>query len=442
MSQFLHWLLPSTDRPAKEKTAEHNANLAFASLRNGDWQQARKLFSPFPRYIMTEKMLEKGWRFTEVAFGKFKHHGPPTCSVGWLFTTVTVPVSFSRVNMIAKMHMTPSGGIFSLKLSPVLVSEWHAPCYAPHPDEMREIKRRFGKGLFTVGGTITLPAESSKCPCVILISGSGPLSRDSDVGALKPFKDLALGLAQQGIATCRLDKVTYTYRLWYMLNRCGARRMTLLDEYAQVFDAIRYISRHPDVDSNRVYVLGHSLGGLVAAHAAATETLVAGCILMAAPHEAIYRCAIRQYQYLASIEDDEELTRDILSDAEGLEAKAALADSPDLSPSTPAEKLPFGIGPGYWLECRKLRVQETVKRLQKPVLVLQGSRDYQIDMVEYEKLRASLGGSDAEFRVFEGLNHCFVMGEGTPSPADYHKPGSVSVEAIEEIARWTEQIPQ
>ncbi|KAL4868108.1 Alpha/Beta hydrolase protein [Aspergillus spectabilis] len=445
MSQILRWAFPScfTDETVRKKTAEHNANLALASLQNCDWGQLRLLFMVLLRYIMTEKMLEKGWQFAQLTFGRFEHHGPPSCSVGWLYTTVTVPIQFKRVRMVASMQMTFSGDIFSLRLYPALSSEWKTPSYAPSPDEIKQMKARLGKGLFKVGGTITLPAKPGKYPCVILIAGSGPLSRDSEVGALKPFKDIALGLAKQGIATCRLDKVTYTYRLWYMLNRRQAQRITLLGEYSQVSDAIRYVSRHSHIDSSRIYTLGHSLGGLLAAHAAATEQLVTGYILMATPYESIYRSAIRQFRYLASIEDSEEVAKKTLSDAEELETKAALADSSDLSLSTPAEKLPFGIGPSYWLECRRLSIQKTATQLRKRILVLQGSRDYQVDMEDYEKMHASLVDHDnAGFRVFDRLNHCFVAGEGVPNPAEDHNQGNVSVDVIEAIGQWVKRPPQ
>ncbi|KAL5341758.1 alpha/beta-hydrolase [Aspergillus crustosus] len=449
MSGFLRWILPSfftsSDSATRTKTAEHTANLALASLQTHQWQQLRSLFLPVLRYIITEKMLEKGWHFTQLTFGRFEHHGPPSCSVGWLYTTVTVPVQFKRVTMVASMHMTHVGSIFSLRLSPALLSEWKTPSYAPSPGEIRETKLRFGRGLFKVGGTITLPSPTKpgKYPCVILISGSGPLSRDSEVGALKPFKDIALGLAQHGIATCRLDKATYIYRLWYMINRWHAKRITLLEEYAEIFNAISHIARqgHADIDSNRIYTLGHSLGGLIAAHAAATEESVKGCILLATPYESVYRSAIRQFRYLASIEESEEVRRQSLLDAEELEVKAALADSSELSLSTPVEKLPFGVGAGYWLECRRLGIRETARELRKPVLVLQGERDYQVDMGDYAKLRGSLcDHPDVEFKVFDRLNHCFVAGEGVPNPAEYHVPGNVSLDVIEAVSPWVDKL--
>jgi fermentation-respiration switch protein FrsA (DUF1100 family) len=124
-----------------------------------------------------------------------------------------------------------------------------------------------------------------------------------------------------------------------------------------------------------------------------------------------------------------------------MEKQAELADSPTLSLSTPAKKLPFGIGPAYWLECRALNPVITIERLEKPVLILQGSRDYQVDLQNYESLETKLRTKkNVEFHVYNSLNHCFVAGEGPPSPAEYEHPGNVCFEVISDIARWVKKV--
>ena len=63
-------------------------------------------------------------------------------------------------------------------------------------------------GEWALPATLTMPAGTGPLPAVVLVHGSGPDDRDETVGANKPFKDLAAGLASRGIAVLRYDKRT------------------------------------------------------------------------------------------------------------------------------------------------------------------------------------------------------------------------------------------
>ncbi|MBO2517903.1 MAG: hypothetical protein CW338_11660 [Clostridiales bacterium] len=106
-------------------------------------------------------------------------------------------------------------------------------------------------------GTLTLPAGEGPFPAVILVHGSGPSDRDESIGALKPFRDLAQGLAERGIAVYRYDKRTWVYPV-----QCAADHgVTLMDETADdAAAAVRLLAEQEAVDPERVFVLGHSLG--------------------------------------------------------------------------------------------------------------------------------------------------------------------------------------
>lgn len=122
------------------------------------------------------------------------------------------------------------------------------------------------------------------------------------------------------------------------------QKVTLTQEYDYALHAITRLKQHPEVSTDKIFILGHSLGGLMAAH---------------------------------------------------------LADSPELSLSTPAKQLPFGLGPGYWLECRSLNPIQSTKDMQKPILILQGGRDYQVTIDNFDNLRSSLQGkANADFRLY------------------------------------------
>ena len=79
----------------------------------------------------------------------------------------------------------------------------------------------------------------------------------------------------------------------------------------------------------------------------------------------------------------------------------------------------------------------TAAALDRPILVLQGGRDYQVTAADFEGWRAGLGSrADATFRWFPEMSHLFIAGEGPASPGDYAIPGHVAAVVIDTIAAW------
>ncbi|MDZ7606573.1 MAG: hypothetical protein U5K79_13515 [Cyclobacteriaceae bacterium] len=58
---------------------------------------------------------------------------------------------------------------------------------------------------------MTLPKGKNSFPIVLFVHGSGPNDRDETIGPNKPFRDIAYGLAEKGIASLRYDKRTFVY---------------------------------------------------------------------------------------------------------------------------------------------------------------------------------------------------------------------------------------
>ena len=194
--------------------------------------------------------------------------------------------------------------------------------------------------------------------------------------------------------------------------------MTLTDEYMdQIASAVMQTQACERIASESIYILGHSLGAVIAPRVAQCfPSLVRGVILMAPPARPLYRCAIGQMRYLdevrardgADAKDREESEKAIRQ----MEAAAALADQPSLPRSTDAALLPFGVGAAYWLDYRTYAPIQTAKELGKPLLILQGARDYQVTVKNgYEIWRSALEGhSHASLKVYDEMNHLYVRG--------------------------------
>ncbi len=195
------------------------------------------------------------------------------------------------------------------------------------PRGLREEEVRIG----ALGGTVTWPAGSARVPGVVLIAGSGPQDRDGTVGPNRPFMDLAWGLAAAGIAVLRYDKRSF---------RLG-HSDTLADEAADAVAALATLAALERVDRDHVFLLGHSLGGVVATRAAGGMR-VAGIILAAAPARPLEEALLEQVAYLVRWRGGD----DAAVSAELARQRAAIAATRE----------------AFWLEVRAHTVAEALQR--------------------------------------------------------------------------------
>ncbi|MEV5964020.1 alpha/beta fold hydrolase [Kribbella sp. NPDC051952] len=268
----------------------------------------------------------------------------------------------------------------------------------------------------TVPGTLTLPKEHPRIG-VVLLAGGGPFDRDETAGPNKPLKDLAWGLASRGIAVLRFDKVT--------ANRPEAMTepgYTMTAEYVpHAIAAVRALQPHVD----QVFLVGHSMGGKVAPRIAAEEPLVAGLVIMAGDTEPMHHAAVRVLRYLG-------VPTEVV---EQFAQQAAVVDSPELAVDTPAQELPFGLPGSFWLELREYDPVATAAKVDRPILILQGGRDYQVTVAD-DLPAWQRGLPDATVEVLAADNHLFFPGTGPSTMADYEAPQHVDPEALTTIVSW------
>ena len=298
------------------------------------------------------------------------------------------------------------------------MTAWTPPPYAD-PTAFTEQEIVLEAADQTVPGTITLPSEPPSIG-VVLLAGGGPFDRDETAGPNKPLKDLAWGLATQGIAVLRFDKLT--------ANRPEAMATpgyTMTAEYVpHAIAAVRALAEHVD----RVFIVGHSMGGKVAPKIAAEEPLVAGLVIMAGDTQPMHHSAVRVISYLARTGAVPPETVEVFKQ------QAAVVDGPDLSSASPAD-LPFGMPASFWLDLREYDAVATAAKLDIPILVLQGGRDYQVTVAnDLPGWRDGL--PDATIKIIDADNHLFFAGSGPSTPADYQTAQHVDPEALTAIVDW------
>ena len=91
----------------------------------------------------------------------------------------------------------------------------------------------------------------------------------------------------------------------------------------------------------------------------------------------------------------------------------------------------------YMEDLRHYHPAEEARELTLPMLILQGERDYQVTMRDFNLWKAELlGRPNLTFRSYPALNHLFIAGEGKSLPAEYDAPGHIQQEVIRDIANW------
>jgi hypothetical protein len=409
----------------------------IAMAREGRFAEIRGMFAPPLQVLVSADALKIGWSVELDRLGPITHVGEPTCDPTQAgITMVRVPVTCERGEIVVAVSVNEAGQLTGVQLVPdgttAPTEEWTAPDYVDGAS-FGEHDVTLGSGPLAVSGTLSLPVRPGRRSAVVLLGGSGPNDRDETIGRNKPFRDLAWGLASQGVVVLRFDKVTFAHRN----ELANVPEFTLEDEYLpDAALAVELVRHHDAVDPERVFLIGHSLGGTVAPRVAASDPSLAGVVLLAGGAQPLHWAIVRQVSYLASLNPATAEASQATIDT--LREQAIRVDDPNLSVSTPASELPFGVAAPYWLDLRKYDPVATAASLATPMFILQGGRDYQATVADdFVRWQSGLSlRSDVTFQIYDDDNHFFFSGRGLSSPADYEAVQHVDAHVVEDIGHW------
>lgn len=271
---------------------------------------------------------------------------------------------------------------------------------------MAEEKIVIGKGTeFPLNGILTLPENAEKpVPAVVFVHGSGSSNMDEKVMKLTPFKDLAKGLAKYGIASVRYDKRSFAHGR----KMLKAGSITVKEEVVE--DAVmasELLKNDKRIDPEKVFIIGHSMGAMLAPRIDAEGGNFKGLVLMAGTLAKLEEVLFRQ---LDEMKNGKSKIMSWVASAQDKKFRKSFEGLYSLSDEE-AKKCKYagGVDLYYFKEMGLHPAEKYLENIEKPVLVMQGSKDLQVSKKDFEGYKKLLGDKEnVSFKLYEGLNHCFV----------------------------------
>ena len=403
-------------------------------LANRRFAEVERRLSPDVAKALPESALDKLWSRLLQQGGAVRELAPPrrvnSASAG--VDLVIMPIRLERM-AIDLMLSIANDKVVGLFFAPAQAAaeNWSAPDYVD-PEKFDNIQIAVGAAPTVLPGTLSLPKSADKVPAVVLIHGSGPNDRDETIGANRPFRDIAEGLASRGVAVLRYDKRSKVYP-GQIPRFFTVREETIDDALAPV----ALLAGRPEIDAGRIVVLGHSLGATLVPRIAEGSKDIAAAVIMAGATRPLPMVIVAQTEYLGTLEGSpDEAVRKSVAGIKAEAAAAMAAKSSDVGSSF------FGAPASYWADLNAYDPAATAARLSLPMLILQGGRDYQVTEADLQGWKAALSEHpNVTIREFPSLNHLFMLGEGKSRPEEYDKPGHVDLAVIKALAGFVAGLP-
>lgn len=295
---------------------------------------------------------------------------------------------------------------------------------------------------YPLNGMLSIPEErNGTIPAVILVHGSGPSNMDGKVGNNFIFKEFAEGLAERGIAVIRYDKRTFVYGKEMKHDNGMSVREETIEDAILAADLLR---NDPRIDSNKIFIIGHSMGGMLAPRIDAEGGNFAGIIIMAGSPRKLEEIMMTQNDL--ALKSLNRVIRFIAK--KQVAALSAKLDNiynltDDEAKSTPV--LGKHVKAYYLKEMGEHPSIQYLKDLDKPVLIMQGEKDVQSTVEDdFEAYKKHLDQKpNVTFKLYPNLNHLFmpaIYGNILKVQKEYKIAQKVESQVFKDIADWIQSV--
>ncbi len=301
---------------------------------------------------------------------------------------------------------------------------------------MKEEKIVLGMGTdFPLDGKLLIPESEKPVPAVVFVHGSGSSNMDEKVMKMTPFKDIAEGLAKKGIASLRYDKRSFVHGR----KMVKAGSLTVKEEVIEdAVAAANLLKNDGRIDSEKVFIIGHSMGAMLAPRIDAEGGNFRGLILMAGTLAKLEEVLFRQ---LDEMKNGKSKIMSWVASAQDKKFRKSFENLYEISDEEAKKrKYAGGVDLYYFKEMGLHPAEKYLENIEKPVLVMQGSGDLQVSKKDFEGYKNLLGGKEnVSFKLYEGLNHCFVPAlydDISKATKEFSVERHIGENVISDIAGW------
>ena len=292
-------------------------------------------------------------------------------------------------------------------------------------------------GKYPLKGILTLPEDLSKpVPAVVFVHGSGSSNMDEKVGKCTPFKDLAEGLAEFGIASVRYDKRSYAHGLKMLREKNITVKEETIEDAILATELLKEDFR---IDKENIFIAGHSMGGMLAPRIDAEGGNYKGLILMAGSPRRLEEIMLDQNEAVMSSGKgllQWFVNKQVVKISAMFEGMYELTDE-----EAKKKKVGNGTTLYYFKEMGEHQASEYLLKLKKPILIMQGEKDFQAtpkkDFAAYKELLKDK--ENVTFKLYENLNHLFVnsvYGNIMKAMKEYKVEQHIGENVIKDLADW------
>ena len=330
----------------------------------------------------------------------------------------------------------------------------------PYPYYSEEVTFQNSKANIQLAGTLTLPKKEGRFPAVVLITGSGPQNRDEEIMGHRPFLVISDYLTRNGIAVLRYDD------RGVFQSKGDFKTATTPDFATDAESAVAYLKTRKEIIAEKIGLMGHSEGGIIAPMVASHSKDVAFIVMLAgtglrgdkillyqqevigrasgSPEAAIQKnkeMNTKAFDMIIKSKSDESLKADLTKYlTESLKntpvdlKQGGMTDDEMVSLMIKQTTAPWML---YFIRYDPTVALEKVKC---PVLAVNGEKDLQVpaktSLAAIEKALKNGGNKRVTIREFPGLNHLFQECK-TGLPAEYAQiDQTFSPVVLEEISNW------
>lgn len=330
----------------------------------------------------------------------------------------------------------------------------------PYPYYSEDVVFKNTEANISLSGTLTLPKKAGIFPAVILITGSGPQNRDEELLGHKPFLVISDYLTKNGLAVLRYDDRGVGQ------STGDFETATSADFASDVESAVAYLKTRKEIEKNKIGLIGHSEGGLIAPIVASKSKDVSFIVLLAGVGIQGDKLLLLQQELIArasgvletdineSIQTNSTLFEMIIKSSDNLKLKTDLTNKlNEFLEDKPSHKIPNGITKEKFISMQvdqmlspwtqyflKFNPITTLEQVKCPVLALNGEKDLQVaskeNLAAIKKALTQGGNLNVITKEFPNLNHLFQECK-TGLPDEYAIiEQTFSPIVLEEITLW------